>query len=39
MSYVEERRQAYDERLRYFCSTVDDIEGLRCHLLEGAFYA
>lgn len=38
MSYVEERRQAYDERRRYFCNAVDDIEGLRCHLFEGAFY-
>ena len=39
MSYVEERRQAYDERRRYFCIAVNDIEGLRCHLFEGAFYA
>lgn len=39
MSYVEERRLAYDERRRYFCTAVDDIEGLSCHLFEGAFYA
>ncbi len=39
MSYVEERRQAYDERRRYFCIAVNDIEGLRCHLFEGTFYA
>jgi len=36
---VEERRQAYDERRKYFCKAVDDIEGLSCHLFEGAFYA
>lgn len=39
MSYVEERRHAYDERRRYFCKAVDEIEGLSCHLFEGAFYA
>ena len=39
MSYVEERRQAYDERRRYFCRAVDDLDGLSCHLFEGAFYA
>ena len=39
MSYVEERRQAYDERRRYFCKAIDDLDGLSCHLFEGAFYA
>jgi len=39
MSYVDERRRAYDERRRYFCGAVDGIEGLSCHLFEGAFYA
>lgn len=39
MSYVEERKQAYDERRRFFCKAVDGIEGLSCHLFEGAFYA
>ena len=39
MSYVDERRQAYNERRRYFCTAVDDVEGLSCHLFEGAFYA
>ncbi|UCH58217.1 MAG: aminotransferase class I/II-fold pyridoxal phosphate-dependent enzyme [Candidatus Bathyarchaeota archaeon] len=39
MSYVEERKQAYDKRRRYFCKAVDDIDGLSCHLFEGAFYA
>ena len=39
MSYVEERRQAYDKRRRYFCKAVDDLNGLNCHLFEGAFYA
>ncbi len=38
-SYVEERRRAYDERRRYFCMAVDEIEGLSCHLFEGSFYA
>jgi aminotransferase len=37
--YVEERRVAYDERRKYFCSAVDAIEGLECDLFEGAFYA
>ena len=39
MSYVEERRRAYDERRRYFCKAIDDLDGLSCHLFEGAFYA
>ena len=39
LSYVDERREAYDARRRYFCKAVDDIEGLSCHLFEGAFYA
>lgn len=39
MSYVEDRRQAYDARRRYFCKAVDDLDGLSCHLFEGAFYA
>lgn len=39
LSYVEGRRQAYDERRKYFCKAVDDVEGLSCHLFEGAFYA
>jgi aminotransferase len=38
MSYVDERRRTYDERRRYFCGAMDDIEGLSCHLFEGAFY-
>jgi aminotransferase len=38
LSYVEERRQAYDERRRYFCKAIDELNGLSCHLFEGAFY-
>jgi aspartate/methionine/tyrosine aminotransferase len=39
MLYVEKRRLTYNERRRYFYTAVDDIEGLSCPLLEGAFYA
>ena len=39
MSYVEERRQAYDERRRYFCKAIGELDGLSCHLFEGAFYS
>ena len=39
MPYVEERRLAYDERRKYFCDAIDDIEGLGCRRFEGAFYA
>ncbi|MBN1682468.1 aminotransferase class I/II-fold pyridoxal phosphate-dependent enzyme, partial [Candidatus Bathyarchaeota archaeon] len=38
MKYVEERRQEYDKRRKYFCKAVDDL-GYPCHLFEGAFYA
>lgn len=39
MPYVEERRQAYDERRKYFCKAIDDVDRLRCSPFEGAFYA
>lgn len=39
MSYVEERRQEYDKRRRYFCNAIDGIDGLECEPFEGAFYA
>ncbi len=39
MSYVEERRLAYDERRKYFCDAIDNIDGLGCKRFEGAFYA
>lgn len=38
-SYIEERRRAYDERRRYFCKAIDEIDGLSCRLFEGSFYA
>ncbi len=39
MSYVDERRQEYDRRRKYFCKARDELDGLDCHLFEGAFYA
>ncbi|MDP6457829.1 MAG: pyridoxal phosphate-dependent aminotransferase [Candidatus Bathyarchaeota archaeon] len=39
MSYVEERRQEYDRRRKYFCHAINGIDGLDCHLFEGAFYS
>jgi len=39
LSYVEDRRQAYDERRKYFCDAIDAIDGLSCYRFEGAFYA
>jgi len=36
--YVDERRQEYDARRKYFCKAVDAL-GYPCHLFEGAFYA
>jgi len=39
LSYVEDRRKAYDERRLYFCNAIDEIDGLHCKPFEGAFYA
>ena len=36
--YVEKRREAYDERRKYFVNAINEI-GFPCHLFEGAFYA
>ena len=36
--YVEERHKTYDERRKYFCKAIDEIDGLECDLFEGSFY-
>ncbi|TRO51256.1 aminotransferase class I/II-fold pyridoxal phosphate-dependent enzyme [Candidatus Bathyarchaeota archaeon] len=37
-SYVEARRQIYEQRRNYFCKAIRDL-GFPCHMFEGAFYA
>lgn len=38
-SYVEERCRVYDERRKYFCKAIDEVDRLYCKPFEGAFYA
>ncbi|MFH1179458.1 MAG: aminotransferase class I/II-fold pyridoxal phosphate-dependent enzyme, partial [Candidatus Bathyarchaeota archaeon] len=37
-SYVEARRNVYEQRRNYFCKAIDAL-GFPCHMFEGAFYA
>jgi aminotransferase len=37
--YVNELREEYDRRRKYFCTAVDKIQGLSCKPPEGGFYA
>lgn len=36
---MKEWRDEYDRRRKFFCKRMDEIEGISCHMLEGAFYA
>ena len=36
---MKEHRDEYDKRRRFFCKRMDEIEGIKCHVFEGAFYA
>lgn len=36
---MKEHRDEYDRRRTFFCKRMDEIEGIECHTLEGAFYA
>jgi aspartate/methionine/tyrosine aminotransferase len=36
---MKEHRDEYDRRRNFFCKRMDEIEGINCHLFEGAFYA
>jgi aspartate/methionine/tyrosine aminotransferase len=36
---MKEHRDEYDRRRTFFCKRMDEIEGINCHLFEGAFYA
>jgi len=36
---MEEWRDEYDRRRKFFCRRMDDIDGISCHMFEGAFYA
>jgi len=36
---MEEWRDEYDRRRKFFCRRMDEIDGVSCHTFEGAFYA
>jgi aminotransferase len=39
MGIMEEWRKEFDLRRKFFCKRMDEIEGMSCHMYEGAFYA
>ena len=36
---LQDQVAEYDRRRRFFCKRMNEIEGISCHLFEGAFYA
>ncbi|NQT07648.1 aminotransferase class I/II-fold pyridoxal phosphate-dependent enzyme [Candidatus Bathyarchaeota archaeon] len=36
---VKEMREEYDKRRRYFVKRLNELDGISCHMFEGAFYA
>jgi aminotransferase len=39
MGVMQEWRDEFDRRRKFFCKRMDEIEGISCHTFEGAFYA
>jgi aspartate/methionine/tyrosine aminotransferase len=39
MEVMKEWRDEFDRRRKFFCKRMDEIEGIKCHTFEGAFYA
>jgi aminotransferase len=38
-SVMKEHRDEYDRRRKFFCKRMNEIDGITCHIFEGAFYA
>jgi aminotransferase len=38
-SVMKEHKDEYDLRRTFFCKRINEIEGINCHIFEGAFYA
>ena len=38
-SVLQDQKAEYDRRRKVFCKRMNEIEGISCHLFEGAFYA
>ena len=38
-SVLQDQVAEYDRRRRFFCKRMNEIEGISCHMFEGAFYA
>jgi aspartate/methionine/tyrosine aminotransferase len=36
---MKAQREEYNRRRKFFCIRMNEIEGIRCHTFEGAFYA
>lgn len=39
MAVMQEWRDEFDRRRAFFCKRMNEIDGITCHLFEGAFYA